>query len=72
VRAQVSNIDSYSAHADSAELLAWLRKIRGAPSQVYVCHGEPGASDAFRQRIGEQLGWQVRVPEHMECVDVLL
>ena len=72
VRAQVSNIDSYSAHADSAEILAWLRKIRGAPSQVYVCHGEPGASDAFRQRISEQLGWQARVPEHLECVDVPL
>ncbi|MEK9777121.1 MAG: MBL fold metallo-hydrolase [Quisquiliibacterium sp.] len=72
VRAQVSNIESYSAHADSNEMLAWLRKFRQVPSQVFICHGEAQASDAFRQRIGKELGWRARVPEHMERVEVLL
>ena len=72
VRAQVSNIESYSAHADSNEMLAWLRKFRQVPSEVFICHGEAQASDAFRQRIGKELGWQARVPEHMERVEVLL
>jgi metallo-beta-lactamase family protein len=72
VNAKVTQIDSYSAHADADEIMAWLRKFRAAPSQVYLCHGEPDAADALRQRIEEQLGWPARVPEHMERVDVAL
>ncbi len=72
VRAQVSNIDSYSAHADADEMLAWLRKFEKVPSQVYLCHGEPNASEALRIRIQESLGWPVHVPEHLEHVDVSL
>jgi len=41
VNARVSQIDSYSAHADADEILAWLARIRRAPEQVYLCHGEP-------------------------------
>jgi metallo-beta-lactamase family protein len=33
-------------------------------------HGEPQASDALRQRIQETFGWPVRVPEHMETVEL--
>jgi len=72
VKAKVTQIDSYSAHADADEIMAWLSRFRRQPSQVYVCHGEPEASDALRQRIEEKLGWPARVPEHMESVDVAL
>jgi metallo-beta-lactamase family protein len=72
VNARVSQIDSYSAHADADEILAWLARIRRAPEQVYLCHGEPEASDRLRQRIEERFGWAVHVPEHLESVDVSL
>ncbi len=72
VRAKVSQIDSYSAHADADEIMAWLRRFRVAPSQVYLCHGDQEAADALRQRIEERLGWPARVPEHMERVEVAL
>jgi len=72
VNAQVTRIDSYSAHADCDEIMAWLRRIHSPPSQVYLCHGEPEAADSLRQRIEERLGWPARVPEHMETVDVPL
>jgi metallo-beta-lactamase family protein len=72
VRADVSQVDSYSAHADADELMDWLRGIRNAPSQVYLCHGEPEAADTLRQRIEEQLGWPARVPEHLESVEIAL
>lgn len=72
VNAKVTRIDNYSAHADSDEIMAWLRRIKAPPSQVYLCHGEPEAADALRQRIEERLGWPARVPEHMETVDVAL
>lgn len=67
VRAEVARIDSLSAHADQRELLAWL--AAGArPRQIYLVHGEPGASDALRLKIQETLGWDVAVPEHGDVV----
>ena len=72
INAKVSEIDSYSAHADADEIMAGLRRFRVAPSQVYLCHGDQEAADALRQRIEERLGWPARVPEHMERVDVPL
>lgn len=70
VRAEVVSLDMFSAHADRDELLRWLGGFEQAPKQVFVVHGEPAASDAFRHSIGEKLGWNVRVPEHLERVEL--
>lgn len=64
VRAQVSHLEGLSAHADADGLLAWMRKLRRAPSQTFVVHGEPSSADALRLRIQDELGWRARVPEH--------
>lgn len=72
VRAGVTQLDGFSAHADADELIDWMRGFHAAPQQVYVVHGEPEAADRLRMRIRNELGWRVRVPEHMETVDVAL
>lgn len=72
VRAGVTQLDGFSAHADSSELIDWMRGFHSAPSQVYVTHGEPEAADRLRVRIEKELGWRARVPEHMETVDLAL
>ena len=64
VSAEVVQLQSASAHADGSQLLAWLLTLPHAPDQVYVVHGEPGASDTLRQRISHELGWRAMVPEH--------
>jgi metallo-beta-lactamase family protein len=64
VAAEVVQLQSASAHADANQLLDWLRKMRGAPDQVYVVHGDMAASDALRQRIEHELKWRAIVPEH--------
>jgi metallo-beta-lactamase family protein len=69
VRARVSQLEGFSGHADSDELMAWLRGFRHAPRQTFVVHGEPDAADALRVRIKDELGWPVRVPPHGETVD---
>jgi metallo-beta-lactamase family protein len=69
VRAQVSQLEGFSGHADADELMAWLRGLRQPPRQTFVVHGEPDASDALRIRIKDQLGWKVRVPQHGETVE---
>ncbi len=73
VRAAVSQLHGLSAHADADQIMAWLESLRRAPpKQVYLNHGEPGASDALRLRIEKHFGWPVRVPEHLESVEVQL
>lgn len=72
VRAGVTQLDGFSAHADGDELIEWMRGFRSAPKQVYVTHGEPEAADRLRVRIETELGWRARVPEHLESVDLAL
>jgi metallo-beta-lactamase family protein len=62
VRAQIARLDALSAHADYAELIAWLRDSEVAPRSVFVTHGEPAASDALRRRLRDELGWSASVP----------
>ena len=70
VRAEVAVVDNLSAHADYAETLQWLEEFAGAPRQTFVTHGEPAAADALRRRIGETLGWNCRVPDYRESVEL--
>lgn len=64
VRAEVVQLASASAHADAAQLLAWLRQLPRPPHRVFVTHGDLPAADAFRLRIEHTLGWRAMVPEH--------
>jgi metallo-beta-lactamase family protein len=64
VKAEVVSLNSASAHADRVQLLAWLQSMKQAPGQVYIVHGERGASDALRQDIEHRLKWRALVPEH--------
>jgi metallo-beta-lactamase family protein len=68
VKATVSHIEGFSGHADANELMQWLRGFEHAPRQTFVVHGEPQASDALRLRIADELGWKVRVPEHLAAI----
>ena len=70
VRAEVELIDNFSAHADSAEILQWLKGFRHPPRETYITHGEPAAADALRHSIEETLGWRCRVPDYLESVEL--
>ena len=63
VRARVEQFEGLSAHADYRELTELLRHSQLAPKRVFVTHGEPGASDAFRRRLKDTFGWDAVVPE---------
>ena len=70
VRAQIEQIQSFSVHADSDELIDWLKTGTEAPGQVFVVHGEAGAADVFSDRIKSQLGWRSHVPFDGEAVQL--
>jgi metallo-beta-lactamase family protein len=66
VNAEVVAMNNVSAHADADEIMAWLKQFRSPPRRTFLTHGEPGAADALRHRIEEELRWDVRVPEYRE------
>ena len=70
IRAQVAQIDNLSAHADADEILAWLSHFSSSPKQTFITHGEPDAADALRKRIEAELGWQCKVPEYRDCIEL--
>ncbi len=70
VHAEVAKLSSLSAHADWRELIEWLERSKTNPGRVFVTHGEPAASDAFRRRLEERFGWRVSVPEDGLTVDL--
>ncbi|MBC9715775.1 MBL fold metallo-hydrolase [Streptomyces sp. TRM66268-LWL] len=67
VRATVANVPHFSAHADAAQTVDWLRAAP-APHTTYLVHGEPLAAEALRDRIDETLGWTAVVPRSGEHV----
>jgi Cft2 family RNA processing exonuclease len=70
VRAAVRNLEMLSAHADTGEIMRWLKRFRDAPRTTFITHGEPAASDALRHKIEEELGWSCLVAEHGQRVDL--
>ncbi|MGB9104125.1 MAG: MBL fold metallo-hydrolase [Terriglobales bacterium] len=70
VRAQVAALEQFSDHADTPELLEWLRTFHQAPSQTYLVHGEPAAAAALQTSMTQELRWQVQVAQYMQKVPV--
>lgn len=63
VHARIVQMHGLSAHADYAEMIDWLRASAIAPRRVFVTHGEPSASDAFRRRLIDTFGWNAIAPD---------
>jgi metallo-beta-lactamase family protein len=68
IRAQVAALEQFSDHADTPELLEWLRTFPTAPGTTYLVHGEPDASAALREVMGRELRWNVQIAEYLEKV----
>jgi metallo-beta-lactamase family protein len=62
VKARIEQIESFSVHADSNELISWMQSATEAPGRVFVVHGEAGAAEIFSDRVHAQLGWKSHVP----------
>ncbi|PBC40046.1 MBL fold metallo-hydrolase [Rhodococcus sp. ACS1] len=53
VRAHIRRIDSYSAHADQAELLDWIKARNPISGSLFLTHGEPGAIAALTELVSD-------------------
>jgi len=70
IRAQVAALEQFSDHADTRELLEWLRSFSNKPAVTYLVHGEPGASSQLRDAMTKELGWNVQIAQWMQKAPV--
>jgi len=54
MKAQVTEISGFSAHADQVQLLDWLRAIKNV-KQVIIIHGEDEEREALKKKINSDL-----------------
>lgn len=71
VRARVEDLHMMSAHADSDELIRWMRGFAEAPRRTFLVHGEPNACESLRHRLDHDLGWRAVIPKQNQTFDLI-
>ncbi len=70
VRANVVQVEGFSAHADREGLLNWIGGIEVKDSHVRVVHGEPGPAESLAGEISSRYGYQAIAPQPLEELDI--
>jgi metallo-beta-lactamase family protein len=70
VRAEILQDHEFSVHADSSDLVGWVRGLVPRPRSVYCVHGEERAAATLRDRLRDELGLVVEVAGDGEVVDL--
>ncbi len=70
VRARVAKINGFSAHADRKALGRWLDGFKTPPRRLFVTHGDVDVSRKTAERIRQERGWTVELPEYLEIWDL--
>jgi len=68
IRAHVAALEQFSDHADTEELLCWLKSFRQPPRTTFLVHGESEAAQQLQQTISLKLGWKVDIAQWMQKV----
>ncbi len=69
VKAHITNVESFSVHADSDELVTWLGQVQ-PPKVAYVVHGESEGQEHMQQRLTSELGWNVVIPKSNQVFEL--
>lgn len=70
VKAQIEQIQSFSVHADANELLEWITPAKDRIKQMFVVHGEAGASEVLSDRFKSELGLKSIAPQDGQAVSL--
>ena len=65
----IAKVESFSVHADSNELLAWLKQAK-APKQSFIVHGELQGQQRMQERLTGELGWKATIPKSGQVFQV--
>ncbi len=70
INAEVERLENMSAHADQNELMDWLGGFENKPKRLFVVHGEERSSEAFAERVENELGWNTTVPDYLQIMQL--
>jgi metallo-beta-lactamase family protein len=71
VRARVTRIEGYSAHADSQELAAWVSHFdRQRLKQIFLVHGEIDSARALSGLLYQDSHADIQIPERGQSFDL--
>ncbi len=70
VEAEVQSLDELSAHADSGELLTWMKPMVPTLKKVFLVHGEHPQAVALAASIKEQYGLEAVLAEPGMALDL--
>jgi metallo-beta-lactamase family protein len=68
VRAEITRLEAYSAHADEDELVRWVSEAQ--PKQVVLVHGEDKGRRALADRFREEFGIECHLPNRGDTLEV--
>ena len=69
VRAEITNLDGISGHADRDMLLGWLKGL--SPKKVFVNHGDDTVCEAFAKSVTETHGYTAVAPHSGDAYDLV-
>lgn len=71
VKADIMNIEAYSAHADQAGLISWLKNFKTSPKKVILVHGEEKSQQVLGDLIQNDLKIPVFIPKWLDEFELL-
>lgn len=70
VKAEIEFIESLSAHGDWRDIMRWLKGFEKPPKMTFLVHGEPDGLQVMKERIENELKWNVTIPKYLEKFDL--
>ena len=67
VRAKLYTINGFSAHADRADMLAWIKQIKELKN-IYLIHGEEDKLELFKAYLKENIESKVHIVKKAESI----
>lgn len=63
VKAEIRNLEGFSAHADREEMLAWYDSLEGVRERTFVVHGEDAAARTLAEHLRNRGTEPVVIPD---------
>ncbi|MGE5415568.1 MAG: MBL fold metallo-hydrolase RNA specificity domain-containing protein [Acidobacteriota bacterium] len=70
VKADIRQLDSYSAHADQAGIMSWLKRFNTLPRTIFLVHGEEQVQKVLAELIEQELQTHVIVPAWLDEIEL--
>lgn len=64
VYAKIYSLKSTSAHADSDEIIEWLKNFKTPPKKIFLNHSEYESAQGLKNKIKTALNWDCIIPQY--------